>query len=164
MFAFSLHAANAEIAHATKKKWMSCNCLGFLNHEVYWEAVGNWMVDFGKMNKQECQQFVNKKIWHADSLAESIDAPSQDPETPLVFYLPFLMTAAPEDGNAIEDDGVSRLSAISALNKHKICQSALMELISAWKLWWGACRNPFYKWDSASSWPQRKIIQLQTKV
>jgi hypothetical protein len=47
------------------------------------------------------------------------------------------MTAEPEDGDAIEDDGMSRLSAITALNKHKICQSVLMELISARKLWWG---------------------------
>ncbi len=81
-----------------KKKWMSCNCLGFLNNEVYWEAAGNWMVDFGKMNKQERQRVVIKKIRHADSLTESIDAASQDPEKHLVFCLPFLMTAEPEDG------------------------------------------------------------------
>jgi hypothetical protein len=118
---------------------MSCNCLGFLNNQVYWDAAGDWMVDFGKLNKQERQRVVIKKIRHADFLTESIDAASQDPEKHLVFCLPFLMTAEPEDGDAIEDNGVSRLSAITVLNKHKICQSALMELISARKLWWGTC-------------------------
>jgi hypothetical protein len=74
------------------------------------------------------------------------------------------MTAEPEDGDAIEDDGMSRLSAITALNKYKICQSVLMELISARKLWWGTLPRTFEKWDSASSWPQRMTIQPQTKV
>jgi hypothetical protein len=45
-----------------KNKWMSCNCLGFLNTDLYWEAAGNWMVDFGKMNTQDQQRVVIKKI------------------------------------------------------------------------------------------------------
>jgi hypothetical protein len=41
---------------------MSCNCLGFLNNELYWEAAGNWMVDSEKMNTQDQQRFVIEKI------------------------------------------------------------------------------------------------------
>jgi hypothetical protein len=57
-----------------KTKSMSCNCLGFLDNKLYWEATGNWMVDFGKMNRQGQQRVIIEKIRHADSLAEGIDA------------------------------------------------------------------------------------------
>jgi hypothetical protein len=73
-----------------KKKRISCNCLGFLDNKLYWDAVGNWMVDFGEMNRHVQQQVVIKKIQHADYLADCIDAASQDPKKYLVFCLPFV--------------------------------------------------------------------------
>jgi hypothetical protein len=63
------------------------------------------------------------------SLAETL-AVNDDPKKHIVFCLPFLMAAKPDD--AMEDNG-DRLIAIEALRQHKICQSALMELISARK-------------------------------
>jgi hypothetical protein len=55
-----------------RKKFMSCNCLGFLDNHFYWEATGNWMVDFGSMKRHDQQRVVIEKIRHADSLAESV--------------------------------------------------------------------------------------------
>jgi hypothetical protein len=45
----------------SKKKTMVCNCLGFQDNELYWEATGNWMVDFGKMNRQDQQRVIMRK-------------------------------------------------------------------------------------------------------
>ncbi len=64
---------------------MSCNCLGFINNEPYWEAVGNWMVDFGQMNRNDQQRVIIEKIRHADSLAENFNAASQDSKSILSY-------------------------------------------------------------------------------
>jgi hypothetical protein len=52
------------------------------------------------------------------------------------------MTDEAEDD--IEDNG-ARVIAIQALNQHKICKNALMELIFARKKWWGTCRDHLRK-------------------
>jgi hypothetical protein len=96
------------------------------------------MVDFGKMNRKNQQQVVNKKIHHADYLAKGFDTASQDLKKNILFCLPFIMPAESED--VIEDNG-ARLIAIQALNQHKICKSALMELIFAREKWWGSCQE-----------------------
>jgi hypothetical protein len=62
----------------SQKKLMSCNCLGFLNDDLHWEAAGNWMVDFGSMKRHDQQRVVTEKIRHADVLAETFDAGDQD--------------------------------------------------------------------------------------
>jgi hypothetical protein len=125
----------------SKKKLMRCNCLGFINNNVYWEATGNWMVDFGSMKKDAQQRVVIEKIRQADSLSETLDA--ADPKKHFVYCLPFIMTEADdavEDSGAIVQDG-TRAIVIEALQKHKICKSALMELMSVGKDWWRTCRN-----------------------
>jgi hypothetical protein len=121
----------------SKKKTMGCNCLGFLDNEFYWEATGNWMVDFGKMNRQDQQRVIIEKIRHADSLAEGFGVASQDPKKNILYNLPFIMPEEADD----DDDGATRILALQALNHHKICKSALMELIFARKKWWGTCRE-----------------------
>jgi hypothetical protein len=79
----------------------------------------------------------NQKTRHTDSLAESFDVASQDPKKHVVFCLPFLMAAKPPDGD--DEDNDARVIAIQEMMQHKICQSALMELISVRKQWWGIC-------------------------
>jgi hypothetical protein len=98
---------------------MSSNCLGFLDNELYWEAAGNWMVDFGKMNTQEKQwvviEKILEKIQHADSLADCVDAASQDPKKHIIFCLPLIMTDVPEDSILNND---ARVVAIQALHQY----------------------------------------------
>jgi hypothetical protein len=55
----------------------------------------------------------------------------------IVFCLPFLMATEPD--HAIKKDNGARVIAIQALKQHKICQSTLMELISARKQWRETC-------------------------
>jgi hypothetical protein len=117
----------------SRKKVMGCKCLAFLHNEVYWEAAGNWMVDFGNMNRQEQQRVIIEKIRHANSLSEGFDIASQDPRKNILFCLPFIMTAPVEDNGIVEEDDGSRAMAFQALNGPKICKSALMELILAKK-------------------------------
>jgi hypothetical protein len=125
----------------SKKKWMSCNCLGFLDNDSYWEATGNWMVDFGSMKRNDQQRVVIEKIRHADSIAETIDAASQDKNKHAIFSLPFIMKAQPDDDSIEDNAGPTRIISIEPLKQHKICKSALMELIDARCKWWLTCRE-----------------------
>jgi hypothetical protein len=123
----------------SQKKLMSCNCLGFLNNDLYWEATGNWMVDFGSMKRHDQQRVVIEKIRHADVLAETFDAGDQDSKKHMVYCLPFIMT------ESSDEDAVDDAIAIQALTQHKICKSALMELMCVQKGWWGTCRKHLKK-------------------
>ena len=87
------------------------------------------MADFGSMKRHNQQRVIIEKIRHADSIAENVDAAADH----IVYCLPFIMTAEPDD--AIEDD--ARLIAIQALTQHKICKSALMELTNVRQEHWG---------------------------
>ena len=111
-----------------RKKSMSCNCLGFLDNPFYCEATGNWMVDFGWIMKRHDQQrVVIEKICHADSLAETFHAADQDSKNHIRFCLPFIMVEQEDD---VVEDGGDRVKALQAMQHHKICKSALMELMN----------------------------------
>jgi hypothetical protein len=86
------------------------------------------MVSFGEMKRQDQQRAVIKKSQHTDYLAEGFDTASQGPRKHILFCLPFIMPAEAED--TIEANG-ARVMALQALNGHKICTSALMDLILA---------------------------------
>jgi hypothetical protein len=120
---------------------LACNCFSLLNDELHSEAVGLWMVDFNKLSKEAQQCSIMEKIRHADDL-DKIAADNRTRGPKLIYHLPFIMPT--DDDNEDDDEeniGEQRSNAISILNGHRICQSALMELIGVKCGWWGTCRK-----------------------
>jgi hypothetical protein len=94
------------------------------------------MVDSGKMKRQDQQHALIKRSQHTDSLVERFHTASQYQRKHILFCLPSIMPAEEED--TIEANG-ARVMALQALNGHKICKSALMDLIFARKKLWETC-------------------------
>ncbi len=82
------------------------------------------------------QRVVIETIRHADSLAETFNAADQDAKNHIRFCLPFIMVEQEDD---VVEDGGDRVKALQAMQHHKICKSALMELMNVQHKWWGTC-------------------------
>ena len=128
----------------SRRSDLSCHCFSILNNPLHCEAVGLWMVEFNKLEKEGQQCSIMEKIRHADDL-DKIAAENRKRGPKLVYHLPFIMPAEDDDDNNDDSDeertGEDRTNTINILNGHRICQSALMELIGVQNGWWGTCRK-----------------------
>jgi hypothetical protein len=61
-----------------------------LSKPLHCEAVGLWMVDFNKMEKEAQQCSIMEKIRHADDL-DKIAAENRKRGPKLIYHLPFIM-------------------------------------------------------------------------
>jgi hypothetical protein len=104
---------------------LTCRCFSLLNIPLHGKAVGLWMVDFNKLEKEVQQCTIIEKIRHADDL-DKIAAENRKRRPKLIYHLPFIM---PTEDDDTDDDDNENSNAISMMNGHCICQSALMELI-----------------------------------
>jgi hypothetical protein len=151
----------------SRRVGLSCHCLSLLSNPLHCEAVGLWMVDFNKMEKEAQQCSIMEKIRHADDL-DKIAAENRKRGPKRIYHLPFIMPTdddddSDNDGNEGGDE--DRAKAISTLNGHRICQSALMELIGVQKVWWATCRKhitlgtpPVHKLKGKASNRKRQFV------
>jgi hypothetical protein len=152
------------------RRLLKCNCFAFLSTPLHSEAVGLWMVDFNKLEKEGQQCAMMEKIRHADDLDKA--APHKNRRNQnlpkLIYHLPFIMPEDDdEDKDKDSDDEVGEDGAnATILNGHRICQSAMMEIIGVRHGWWGTCRKhiqlgtpPVHRLKGKASNRKRKFAQ-----
>jgi hypothetical protein len=153
----------------SRRSPLTCNCFALLNNGLHSEAVGLWMVDFNKLPKEAQQCLVMEKIRHADDL-DKIAADNRKRLPKQIYHLPFIMPEEDDEDNHDDNENgegdSDRANTITSLNEHRICQSALMELIDVKKVWWGTCRKhikmgtpPVHKLKGKASNRKRKFTQ-----